>query len=305
MQRDVCIIPTINEKPMAGRHRVLAIFFACATLAGASIGLAQEAQKTQGAAVSQEAGCPSPTGPPVQIASVDTHLELRLADGRKLRLRGIEPPRGTPGNPGLAEAARLFLADRVEGMKLSADIAVGAPDRWGRQLAILASDRAVSTSAELIAAGWARFEPGDAQPGCETTLLRLESNARDARQGLWADPAYAVLAANDHASFAGRGGQIVLMEGTIVSTGQWRSLTFLNLGRDRRADPAIVLSRRLAAALEKTGQPIASLKGARIRVRGLLQTRNSPRIEIYSTQALERLAPADLEPNQPKKSSQN
>lgn len=233
-----------------------------------------------------------PKGQAEQVQTVDSQLEIRLTDGRKLKLRGIEPPRGTASNPQLAETARQFLAERVAGKSVMAEIFANTPDRWGRYSAEMTEGTSGSLSSELVGAGWARVEASETDIACLATRFRLETAARQAKRGLWADPAYNVLAAADRSAFAHRSGQIVLVEGTVSSVGKWRTLTFLNLGRDRRADPAIVLSRRVTQGLEKANRTTASLEGANVRVRGLLQVRNAPRIEIFSPNAIEILSAA-------------
>ena len=127
----------------------------------------------------QTADCQPPKGPAIQIEAVDIHLEMRLAEGGKLRLRGIEAPRGTATNPQLAEAARKFLTDRISGLSPASRIE-GSTDRWGRRLATVAAG-ASSLNWEVIAAGWARVDPGDAEPACLPELLQAVISARAAQ----------------------------------------------------------------------------------------------------------------------------
>ena len=273
LQRNVFIIRGINEK--TAKLRFVNAVLLCGLLAYAATASAR----------AQTGECQPPDGPPLQIESVDIHLELRLAGGGKLRLRGIESPRGTASNPQLAENARQFLTEKIAGQSPIGRIEEKT-DRWGRRLAVLASGDS-SLNQALIAAGWARADPGDAEPACLAGLLLAEGEARATRSGIWADPAYAVFDAERWGNFAPFAGQIVIAEGKVASIGQWRSLTFLNFSRDRASGPAAVLSRRLASSLEKSGHPVAGLKGARLRVRGQLQVRNAPRIEIFSPGAIE------------------
>lgn len=167
----------------------------------------------------QDDPCKQPSREAVRVITVDIHLEPRLADGRKLRLRGIEPL--------------------------------------------------------------------DADAACLPVLYQLESAAREARLGLWADPAYAVLDAADSAAFAQLAGKIVLAEGIVAGVGKWRTLSLINFGRGRRGEVSASLSRRVARAMETRGTPLAGLKGSRIRIRGPLQLRTSPRFEIFSADAIE------------------
>ncbi len=169
-------------------------------------------------AVAQEPPCTVLPLAPVEVTAIDSHLDLRLADGRKLRLRGIDPPRGTAADPQLAETARRYLTAQISGQRLSAAMA-GERDRWGRHAADVITASAPQTLNEkIISAGLARVDAGDAPPGCLPALLRSEGQARQAGRGLWADPAYAILDAGQRGNLAARGGQIVIMEGNVVST---------------------------------------------------------------------------------------
>ena len=247
-----------------------------------------------GPARAQDANAPAVCRPgqtvEIAVESADIHLEIRLADGRKLLLRGIEPPRGTPSIARLAEEARAYLNGLIAGRKLQAEIESEARDRWGRYPATIIDAGGRAIAELLLGNGWARVDAGSAGAGCLAALLQRDAEARAGKQGIWADPAYAVLKSGDRDALAQRAGEIVLVEGQVTSVGQWRTLTFLNLGKDRRADPAVVLSRRLVAALEKEGRSASGLTGATIRVRGQLQMRTSPRIEIFSPGALEVLS---------------
>lgn len=270
------ITRAVNEKRSPAYMSALALIFLTPMTAGAIQG-----------------DCAPVKGEPVQVGSVDIHLELRLHDGRKLRLNGIEAPRGTPGNPGLPETARLWLESALARDPARASISPGDRDRWGRNAARIGSGASPDLAVELLRAGWARVDAADAPTTCLSLLFDAEREARAAGRGLWADPAYAVLDAASPERFQGHGGRIVITEGVVTSVAKWRTLTFLNFGKARRGEVSAALSRSLAAAMEKAGSPPASLKGAHIRIRGLLNVRNSPRIEIFSQNAIEILAPGD------------
>ena len=175
------------------------------------------------------------------------------------------------------------------GQSLAPEFASGERDRWGRHPAVLASPSGsahTTLAADLIVQGFVRAEPSDMPRECRTEFLRLEAQARAARRGLWADPAYAIIDASRSESFAEQGSKIVLAEGAVVSTGQWRTLTFLNFGRGR-GGASVAISRSVLRELEQSGIQAAALKGKRIRVRGQLALRQSPRIELLSAAGLE------------------
>ncbi len=243
----------------------------------------------------QEAACLPAHPQAIEISAVTPHLELRSADGLLLRLRGIEPPRGTKSDPELAEKARRRLLELVSGKALIAHVEEGEPDRWSRRLAQVAeaiTGAKIDLSGILIRDGWARVDPATASPDCLDRLYPLEHDARTARRGIWADPDYGVLSPTNSADFSLRSGETVLIQGVLRSKGQWRTLTFLNFGR--RGELSIVLSRKTAAALERSGRFAGGYDGKHIRARGLLQIRTSPRLEVFSPGAIEILPPAAM-----------
>lgn len=229
-----------------------------------------------------------------QVAAVDLRLELRLTDGRKLKLAGVEPPRATLHTPTLPQMASAWLNEEINGSEVFLFLASPERDRWGRHIAVLTAQHTANLALDLIRAGWGRFDPADATAPCASLLLAAEDEARSGGRGVWADPEYRVRNADRPEDFAGLSGSMVLAEGVVAQVARWRTLTFLNFGKARRGEVSATLSRALALALEKAGQPPSSLKGARVRVRGMMNLRNSPRIELYSAAAIEILAAAPL-----------
>ena len=141
--------------------------------------------------------CPGAGEGPVAVAAVDTGLELRLADGRRLRLVGLDPAARTPGDPELGETSQSALAALVAGRPLTARLLSDTPDRWGRlpAMAFLGGDPAPGGLAvSAIAAGLARYRPEPAAQACRDALLAAEAKARSGKLGLWHDPYYGVLA---------------------------------------------------------------------------------------------------------------
>lgn len=301
-----------NEKLTTPALALMPILAAGA--ASLALAIVPAAAQTDTAAAPAACGAPERAGEgaalaePVHVESVDIHLELRLRNGRKIRLRGLEPPRGTPTNPALAEEARLALAGWLEGEKAQSSPVRGEPDRWGRHEAalfmpapgqgarLLHAAAHLNVASHLIANGWGRVDPAGLTPDCAKWLYQQEQAARSAALGLWSDPHYQVIDAANPGDFSTRGGQIVLIEGLVSSVGALRTLSFINLGPRRGRDPALVVSRRIATGLERAGVKVATLPGQRIRARGILQitdeNRKSLRIEIVSDTAIERLTPS-------------
>jgi hypothetical protein len=67
--------------------------------------------------------CGSPSGA-VQVVAVDERLDIALADGRLVRLGGLDMPAPERGDPEIARKARDFLVARLVGREAELDLLV-------------------------------------------------------------------------------------------------------------------------------------------------------------------------------------
>ena len=129
----------------------------------------------------------------VTTVAVTDARSFRLADGREVKLAGIDVPGGR-------QAAMTRAA--LENLVLGKDLVVRAPsdgtDRYGR-IAAFAFVNGSETPVQynLLARGQARVSAQVEDKACSMALLAEEKRAREGRIGLWADPGYAVRAAED------------------------------------------------------------------------------------------------------------
>jgi len=142
-------------------------------------------------------------GGPLEQATVAWHYDgdtLRLTDDRRVRLLGIDTPemnyhKGTPPQP-LADAARRRLQTLLpKGSPVGLARDRQRQDRYGRELAHTYRPDGTSVEEVLLREGLAVsfiLPPNRSQVDC---LLAAERQARLARRGLWALPAYAPQAA--------------------------------------------------------------------------------------------------------------
>ena len=241
-------------------------------------------------AAGRAAACGAAAGA-IQAVSVDVRGDIALADGRTLRLAGLDLPVPTRGDPALAAAARDLVAKRFIDREAALSLVSAVPDRWGRSLGDLSAPVAdaapASASEALVAAGLARVRPEYETRGCAAGRLALESAARAKGLGVWRDPDYAVLAAVDAASLARRDGRFVIVEGVVRRVGLGRARLYLDLGG--RGALSVVASRKTQATFQAAGVPLTALGGEKIRVRGVLDGRFGPQLEITEPLMLERL----------------
>jgi endonuclease YncB( thermonuclease family) len=230
-----------------------------------------------------------------RIAEVTERLELRLADGRLVRLAGLDVPDPTRGAPETAANARAFLIERLAGREAALVAFAAAPDRWGRVAADLmlsepSGGGAPSTALALLSAGFARVRPEFETRGCVGERLAAEAKARAASLGLWNDPDYSILEAGDVEDLAERDGRFVVVEGTVRRVGVGRSRLYLDLGA--RDALSVLVARKSQAAFARAGLPLGALAGERIRARGVLDDRFGPRLEVAEPLMIERLGRA-------------
>jgi endonuclease YncB( thermonuclease family) len=272
-----------RRRAWAWRSRAVALCCACVALSAtvtASHGFA---------------ACGQPAGQ-VRAAGVDERLDIALADGRTVRLGGLDAPNADRGAPEIAEAARDFLSERLVSRQADLVLLAGGTDRWGRVIADLrlpdsAEGPAGSISAALLSAGYARVRPEFETRGCAAERLMIEDGARRAALGIWRDPDFAVIPSSDSAKLRRRDGQFVVVEGTVRRVGFARSRLYLELGP--HDGPTIVVARKLEPALARTGRSVGALVGQSIRTRGALDERFGPRIEVVEPAMIEILHRVD------------
>jgi endonuclease YncB( thermonuclease family) len=208
---------------------------------------------------------------------------FRLGDGREVRLAGIEPV--APRRAGGVAALTAIVLGREVALHGDSD----APDRYGRQPAfVFIAGSTASVQSRLLADGEALVGIDIGAADCRTELLAAEADARRHRRGLWADPA-AIKNAENSGDILSGVGQFALVEGKVVSVREAGATVYLNFGRRWTRDFAVTISRRLTASFEAAGVALKSLENKRIRVRGWVERRGGPRIEIRQIGQIERL----------------
>jgi hypothetical protein len=82
-------------------------------------------------------------------------------------------------------------------------------------------------------------------------------------------------------------GRFAVVEGRVLSVRQAGATTYLNFGRNWMRDFAVTISRRTMPAIEASGLAPKSLESRRIRVRGWVEARTGPRIELLRAGQIE------------------
>ena len=215
------------------------------------------------------------------VTEVVDGRSFRLADGREVKLAGIEPTDATKGERIAALSA--IIADKDVSLHWPDD----TPDRYGRQTALVflaPSDTLVQGL--LLAEGAALVSTEITDRDCAATLSAAEATARIAKNGTWAGTAVIKSAESADDILAGIG-RFMLVEGRVLSVHQSGAVTYLNFGRRWTRGFAATISRRNVAAVESAGISLKSLENQRIRVRGWVEAHPGPRIEVTRSGQIE------------------
>lgn len=241
---------------------------------------------------------PEGLSPPesIDIAQIIDGNTLLLTNGDRLRLAGIEAPlRGlTPGDAdmaSLADGATALLAVMLGTSPMMRTDALKR-DRYGRRLGQVFGASGLWVQAELVSRAAVRVHGDGSNRLGLRTLLPLEAAARDAKQGIWRHPTFAVRAADDPklARFAG---SFQIIEGRVAAAAVVGGTGFINFGADRHADLTLVLKNAdKNPGLDLGGpvmMPLESLTSRLIRCRGWLDFYDGPRIDVSYPEQIELL----------------
>ena len=218
-----------------------------------------------------------------RVASVIDARSFRLGDGREVRLAGIEPAFSEKVGAEQMHALAALLAGRDVRLNGEDD----TPDRYGRQFAFvwLLPDETL-VQRELLAQGEAIVSADVGDKDCATSLLAAEGTAREAKRGIWADPS-AIKNTESPGGISAGNGRFMLVEGKVLSVRQAGATTYLNFGRNWTRDFAVTIPRQALSQLAAGGLEPKSLENKRIRVRGVVEARTGPRIQVVKAGQIE------------------
>ena len=227
------------------------------------------------------AGCAFEPQGEGRVAEILDARTFRLADGREVRLTGIEPV--TAEKASRTAALSAIIAGRDVTLSGEDD----TPDRYGRQPAFVFLDGSETpVQGLLLAQGEALVSATVTNKDCALVLTAAEAAARQAKQGTWAGPT-AIKNAESPGDILAGIGRFTVVEGKVLSVRQAGATTYLNFGRNWTRDFAVTISRRVVPALETAGIAVKSLENRRIRIRGWVETRGGPRIEVLRVGQIE------------------
>lgn len=275
------------------RHPLLPLLLCVAWLASLGRPLLAEPAQEPIACAGLE---PGPTRTVTRIVDGET---VALDDGSELRLLGALVPRAVDvGAPAGQWPAELAAAAELSALLLgrSIELALGGErvDRYGRLRAhafVRDAEGVRWVQGHLLRQGLARAfaQAGDpiGDRDCLEALLAAEREAREARRGLWADAAYAIRQASRPAELARYRNTFQVVEGRVVRVAQVRGALHLNFSRDRRTGFSASLRGDDLQLLGIYRDDPSQLAGRRVRMRGWIELRPAPAIDLSAAGLVE------------------
>jgi micrococcal nuclease len=236
-----------------------------------------------------------PGGVVTTVTDGDTVI---LDDGRVVRMIGTQAPKLPLDRPDfdpwpLAPEAKAALEALALGKPVQLGFGGEEIDRYGRVLAhvfIAAPDGAVWAQQAMVSQGLARVYSFPDNRACLDLLFAAEGRARLGGLGIWSDPYYSIRAADAPGDMLDRAGHYELVEGRVLRAEHNGGRVYLNFGRFWKEDFTVVIEAPALRIFAGSGMDPLALDGALVRVRGWVDDRDGPRIEVTHPEQIEVLA---------------
>ncbi len=217
------------------------------------------------------------------IKSLSSEFIIRLIDGRKLRLANIEFAETVDYkklNKWLrGKAIQFFKSGRIR-------------DRHNNYLVqafILKNESNYWLQAHFISNGTALASAKPSQRACFKALLKLEREARRKASGFWKKGSeFKILNSLDLKALNQQiQASYQIIEGTVIDTGVFGRYIYLNFGKDWNLDFTVIIERRLLKKKHLNWPNLKSLNNKKIRVRGWIDHRRGPMIQVETPEMIE------------------
>ena len=237
----------------------------------------------------------APGGVVTAVTDGDTVI---LDDGRVVRMIGTQAPKLPLDRPDfaawpLAPEARDALARLALDRPVQLGFGGERVDRYGRVLAhvfVQTADGPVWAQQAMVAEGLARVYSFPDNRACLDLLMAAEGRARLGGLGIWSDPYYSVRAADAPGILLARAGHYELVEGRVLLADRNGGRVYLNFGRFWKEDFTAVIEAPALRLFAGAGLDPLELGNALVRIRGWVDDRDGPRIEITHPEQIEVLA---------------
>lgn len=219
-------------------------------------------------------------------------LTLSLKDGTIIRLTGIDIPDRFQPRDNLYEQAAFMrlkelLPERTEIYLFQTRKAdKGRTNRMGHSLAhIVTKDENIWIQGQLLEDGFARVYAMPSNNQLVDDLYKIESNAREAKKGIWQDnSAFKLLTLNE---LSNKNDEFIVVEATVQKVATVRNNIYLNFGSDWKNDFTVMITPEKRRAFSKKQIDPLTLGKEVVRVRGWVREYNGPFIELEDISHLE------------------
>jgi endonuclease YncB( thermonuclease family) len=233
------------------------------------------------------------------IVEVLNTESLLLEDGRAIRLVGALAPRTEARwaqAMGLEDRILGALEERLLGKEVVLKLGARERDRYGRLLAhVFAGDgeERVWVQQALIRDGLAMAYSFEDNRACMRELQADERAAREAGAGFWEQGVFRVRDAGDLDSLDGLVYSFQIVEGRVQDVAESRGRIYVNFGEDWRTDFTATIAPSDRSRFEGSDVDLRGLDGQTIRVRGWLERRNGPMIDVTHPEQIEMIGSGD------------
>ncbi|MDE2184929.1 MAG: thermonuclease family protein [Alphaproteobacteria bacterium] len=224
--------------------------------------------------------------PDARIMRIEHNDVLVLTDGRALMLEGIRLPNAVQDRAPAAIGDQAFAAliALAKDQELVARAIYPKEDRYDRVRSQVFKSDGTWLQIELLRQGLARVDISPDRSECAAELFAAEAQARAARAGLWALPAYAVRTPD---SVKGDIGTFQIVQGVVRSVDVRDQRTYLNFGIDWHSDFTVTIAPDDMKLFRQMGVDPRGYQGKLMRVRGLVQSINGPEMDLASPKQAE------------------
>jgi hypothetical protein len=206
--------------------------------------------------------------------------ELVTSSGKLIKLAGVR----LPEDPVLRAQAVAAVNQQCGPARLES---LGGEDRWGRRSAVVATTHGTDLATDLVSRGLALRDGPDVP--CAPGLAAAEQTARAGGLGVWSQDRYKPIDAMQIDRLREEAGRFVLVEGQVRSVGERAQWTYLNFGGKWAEDFTVVVPKAVWTHLRERGMQASSLKGSRVRVRGIVEEWQGAAITITAPGMIERV----------------
>lgn len=225
----------------------------------------------------------------IQAVRVEKNGAIIFDDGRAVHAEGIILPAGAPDRApdALVSQALGVMSNLVHDKLVTITAIPPKEDRYGRiraQIFLPENSNDPWLQVALLKRGLARVSISPDRHECAAELLAAEAQARSAKLGLWAYPAYVV---RNPQTVAHDAGTFQVVEGKVVSAILRDGRAYLDFGPDWHTDFTVMISSDDMENFRQASVDPRGFAGKNVRVRGWVEDRDGPEIIVATPESIE------------------